>query len=48
MRWTDPDDLSSYTLARSINNIKDQRNRILTDQLNLRADFATGDRRSTT
>ena len=39
---TDPTDLSTYTLARSNNNFKDQVNKILTDQLNLRVDFATG------
>jgi len=43
IKWTDIDDLSSYTLARSNTTVKDQRNRILTDQLNLRADFATGE-----
>ncbi|MGC4028097.1 MAG: catecholate siderophore receptor Fiu [Steroidobacteraceae bacterium] len=42
VRWTDPNNLSSYTLNRSLNNFKDQWNKILTDQLNLRADFATG------
>jgi catecholate siderophore receptor len=42
IKWTDIDDLSSYTLARSLPTIKDQKNTILTDQLNLRADFATG------
>jgi catecholate siderophore receptor len=42
INWTDPDDLSTYTLARSNNNLKDVKNEILTDQLNLRADFATG------
>lgn len=41
VKWTDPADLSTYTLNRS-NNFKDQTNKILTDQLNLRADFATG------
>jgi len=40
--WTNPADLSSYTVARSLPTFKDQRNRILTNQLNLRADFATG------
>ncbi len=40
--WTDINDLSTYTLARSNTTFKDQRNKILTDQLNLRADFATG------
>jgi catecholate siderophore receptor len=42
VKWTDVDDLSTYTLNRSNNNFRDQRNRILTDQLNLRADFTTG------
>ncbi len=42
IKWTDIDDLSSYTLARSNTTFKVQENRILTDQLNLRADFATG------
>lgn len=40
--WTDIDDLSTYTVARSNPTTKDITNRILTDQLNLRADFATG------
>lgn len=39
---TDPNDLSTYTLRRSNPTFKDQENTILTDQLNLRADFATG------
>lgn len=42
IRWTQPTDLSTYTLARSNNTFKDIENRILTDQLNLRVDFATG------
>lgn len=42
IKWTDINDLSTYTLARSLNTFKDQENKILTDQLNLRADFATG------
>lgn len=42
IRWTDKDDLSSYTLLRGNLNTRDQRNTILTDQLNLRADFSTG------
>lgn len=42
IRWTDINDLSSYTLARSNPTFKDQENTILTDQLNLRADFTTG------
>lgn len=40
--YTDVSDLSTYSLARSLANTKDVTNRILTDQLNLRADFATG------
>ncbi len=39
---TDPDDLSTYTMARSTPTTKDVTNHIFTDQLNLRADFATG------
>jgi len=39
---TDPADLSSYVLARSLPTIRDAKNRILTDQLNLQASFATG------
>jgi catecholate siderophore receptor len=42
IRWTDKDDLSTYTLLRTNLNTRDQQNRILTDQLNLRADFSTG------
>ena len=42
IKWTDINDLSSYTMARSNLTYKDQENTILTDQLNLRADFATG------
>ncbi len=42
IRWTDIDDRSSYTLNRGNLTYKDQENTILTDQLNLRADFATG------
>src|SRR5690554_765218 len=42
IRWTDPNDLSSYTLARSNNTFKDIENSIVTDQLNLAVDFATG------
>lgn len=38
----DPGDLSSYTLARSNINYKDEQNKILTNQLNLRYDFNTG------
>ena len=40
--WTDPADLSTYTVKRGLPTFKDQRNTILTDQLNLRADFNTG------
>ncbi|QIG79202.1 catecholate siderophore receptor Fiu [Stakelama tenebrarum] len=39
---TDPSDLSTYTMARSLPTVKDQRNLILADQLSLRADFTTG------
>jgi catecholate siderophore receptor len=42
IQWTDVDDLSTYTLARSNNTFKDQTNKIVTDQLNLRVDFVTG------
>ncbi|WP_440975205.1 catecholate siderophore receptor Fiu [Pseudoxanthomonas winnipegensis] len=42
IKWTNPGDLSTYTVARSLPTFKDQRNKIITDQLNLRADFATG------
>jgi len=42
IKWTDVDDLSTYTLQRSNFSTRDQENRILTNQLNLRADFATG------
>ncbi|QDQ73473.1 catecholate siderophore receptor Fiu [Pseudoluteimonas lycopersici] len=38
----DPADLSTCTLARSNPTLKAVENKILTDQLNLRADFATG------
>lgn len=41
IKWTDPDDLATYTLARSNPTFKDQQNRILTNHLNLRADFGT-------
>jgi len=40
--YGDINDISSYTIARSLPTFKDQENTILTDQLNLRADFATG------
>ena len=42
VKWTDPDNLATYTLARSNPSTKDQANEILTDQLNLRADFEAG------
>ena len=42
IKWTDIDDLSTYTLQRSNFSTRDQENRILTNQLNLRADFSTG------
>jgi len=38
----DPSDLSAYSLVRSNSTFKDIENNILTDQLNLRADFNTG------
>src|SRR3546814_8238675 len=44
IQWTDANDLSTYTLARSLPTLKDVRNEILTNQLNLRADL---DRKST-
>lgn len=42
IKYTDINDLSTYTLARSLPTYKDQENTILTDQVNLRADFNTG------
>ncbi len=42
VKWTNVNDLSTYTLARSNTNYKDQANKILTDQLSLRYDFNTG------
>ncbi|MBT2766223.1 catecholate siderophore receptor Fiu [Stenotrophomonas sp. ISL-67] len=42
IRYTAPDNLATYTIARSLPTFKDQQNTILTDQLNLRADFSTG------
>ncbi|WP_269791293.1 catecholate siderophore receptor Fiu [Stenotrophomonas sp. Iso1] len=42
IKWTDINDLSSYTMNRSNLTYKDQENTILTDQLNLRIDFVTG------
>ena len=40
--FTDVNDLSTYAIRRSNPTFKDQQNTILTDQLNLRADFQTG------
>ena len=40
--YTDVNDLSTYSIRRSNPTFKDQENTILTDQLNLRVDFATG------
>ncbi len=42
IRFTNAADLSTYTIARSLPTFKDQQYTILTDQLNLRADFSTG------
>lgn len=42
IKWTDIDDLSGYTMTRGNPTFKDQQNKIVTDQLNLRADFSTG------
>ena len=42
IRFTNPADPASYTIARSLPTFKDQQNTILTDQLNLRADITTG------
>lgn len=42
IRFTNPADLSTYTIARSLPTFKDQEYTILTDQLNLRVDFNTG------
>lgn len=42
IKWTDINDLSTYTLTRGNPTFKDQQNKILTDQLNLRVDFSTG------
>jgi len=42
IKWTDKNDLSTYTLQRSNFSTRDQQTKILTDQLNLRADFSTG------
>ncbi|MDF2817482.1 MAG: catecholate siderophore receptor Fiu [Stenotrophomonas rhizophila] len=43
IRYTDRNNLDTYTIARSLPTFKDQQNTILTDQLNLRADVSTGD-----
>lgn len=40
--WIDPNDLSTYTIRRSNPTFRDQKNTIATNQLNLRADLATG------
>ncbi|GGD36616.1 catecholate siderophore receptor Fiu [Pseudoxanthomonas indica] len=42
IQFTNPADLSTYTVSRSLPTFKDQEYTILTDQLNLRADFKTG------
>jgi len=42
IRYTDRNNLDTYTIARSLPTFKDQQNTILTDQLNLRADVNTG------
>jgi len=42
IRYTDRNNLDTYTIARSLPTFKDQQNTILTDQLNLRADVSTG------
>ena len=42
VKYTDVNDLSTYTITRGTPTAKDVKNEILTDQLNLRADFATG------
>jgi len=42
LRTPDPQDPSTWTVARSTPTFKDQRYTILTDQLNLRWDFTTG------
>lgn len=42
IKWTDINDLSTYTMNRSNLTYKDQENTIVTDQLNLRVDFVTG------
>lgn len=42
IRWTDRNDLSTYTINRSSPTFRDTENEIVTNHLNLRADFATG------
>jgi catecholate siderophore receptor len=42
LRTPNPADTSTWTLTRSLPTFKDQQYTILTDQLNLRADFTTG------
>ena len=42
LRTPNPADTSTWTVARSLPTFKDQQYTILTDQLNLRVDFATG------
>jgi catecholate siderophore receptor len=42
LRTPNPADTSTWTVARSLPTFKDQQYTIVTDQLNLRADFATG------
>lgn len=42
IKWIDKNDLSTYTLSRSNPTFRDNQNKILTDQFNLRADFGTG------
>lgn len=42
IRYTNRNDLSTYTINRSLPTFKDQEYTILTDQLNLRVDFNTG------
>jgi len=42
IKWTDKNDLSTYTLSRSNPTFRDNQNKILTNQFNLRADFGTG------
>lgn len=42
IRWTDRNDLSTYTINRSSPTFRDTENEIVTNHLNLRADFVTG------